>query len=293
MTTEDTGIVFVHVPKAAGSSLSWLLRRRYGANFLECSSVDLEDGLAPIEDFEWRRTGPGAIAGHLGTGINLALRGQPLFVTILRNPVDRIISYYYYARETPAHYLHDQIVGGGLTLAEFVQCGLTLEIDNLQVRQFSGETGRVNHSPFGELSSEALNTAKERLADFDLVGLSEDFAGTMVCLRKLTGWCRVYSRRMNVTRCRTRLEEISRETLDLVRRSQALDIELYEFGRALFARQVEDYGPKFEKDRSRFSSWNSRFSRVCELGDDFYNWMVDSFPYRLFYWVKYRFQRKS
>lgn len=87
-------IIFVHIPKTAGSSFAYFLRKAYG------KKVVIRD----IEKF-WRGTKTDSkeyesydvIYGHFHSSKYMYLNG--LMITFLRDPVERVISQFYYSNK--------------------------------------------------------------------------------------------------------------------------------------------------------------------------------------------------
>lgn len=112
----DRLLVFVHLPKSAGTSLNDLLRSVYGNRFLNVSNHR--------EAWADRRPDPKRIlclAGHFPYGWHreLGANGTPdwpreglfegreiRYVAIVRDPLERVMSFYRYARKEPKHRHH-------------------------------------------------------------------------------------------------------------------------------------------------------------------------------------------
>lgn len=109
-------LVFVHIPKAAGTSLNDILRSVYGRRFLNVSNHRKE--------WETRKANPDRIdclAGHFAygwhrrfaNGLEVGSRKNGIFegrrllhVSIVRDPVERTLSYYRYVQKEPKHHHH-------------------------------------------------------------------------------------------------------------------------------------------------------------------------------------------
>jgi hypothetical protein len=84
-------ILFLHIPKTAGTSLKRYLSHRFAAKqcLLDPTPQALRE--AHLDDYA-------LVAGHFDSDVAGRYRSPPLVVTSLRNPVDRAISAYNYQR---------------------------------------------------------------------------------------------------------------------------------------------------------------------------------------------------
>ncbi len=192
--------------------------------------------------------------GHMGFGVHHLLPGPSTYMTILRDPIERVISYYYFIRRTSHHYLHDFIRSEELDLKAFVESKAHVMIDNAQTRIISG----VWHGPkFGECTHETLEMAKRNLReDFAVVGLTERFDETLFLLKKAFGWRNIFYIRQNVTANRPRRSELSPATLDAIVKTNQLDIDLYRYATSLFEEQIRRQGPSFAIEVKAFQLVN-------------------------------------
>ena len=78
------------------------------------------------------------LKGHLYFGLHEFLPRPSTYITILRDPVDRVISNYYYVLRTPSHYLHHEIRSQGMSLREYLRSEMNPQLDNAQRRLLSG-----------------------------------------------------------------------------------------------------------------------------------------------------------
>ncbi len=119
--------VFVHLPKAGGTSINDFLKRVYGRGFLNVSNH--------AREWKQRRTSPDGVrclAGHFKFGYHRALgrcgekdwpkdglfTGRDIrYVTVVREPVARVKSFYRYVKAAPKHRLHKATIG--MTPREF------------------------------------------------------------------------------------------------------------------------------------------------------------------------------
>ena len=207
---------------------------------------------------EAQRANMGLIYGHVPFGLHDYLPGAAAYVTILRNPVDRIVSIYYYALRRPEWALRDEINQRRLSLHDFALSDAAAEFNNGQTRMLSGSDDPIN-------SPNALEKARENLRrHFLLAGLMERLDESVLLCRKLLGWRRVFYQRKNVNRHRVRVEDIPRDTLAAIERNNTLDLELYEMACKRFDELLR-HDPTVARDLDRFRRFNAVYSRARNL----------------------------
>src|SRR2546426_12314755 len=109
-------VIFLHIPKAAGSTFSSVLEARFDPKrtFIVRDSVRDVERLKGLTEAE--RAQLQLITGHLPYGIHEHLSQPFEYITILRNPVERMISHYYYVLRSPDHYLYDRVTSQKMSL---------------------------------------------------------------------------------------------------------------------------------------------------------------------------------
>jgi hypothetical protein len=159
------------------------------------------------------------------------------YLTMLREPTERVLSLYAYAF-LPRHYLAGAVKG--MSVRQYVESGVTCTVDNGMVRQLCGadefwrEPYKDMKLPFGSITRQHLETAKRNLERCVAVGVAEDFDGMMqVCQRRL-GWRIPAYSNQNVTKwSRPKREGLDAATLQAIEDRNQLDEELYEHARLL------------------------------------------------------------
>ena len=255
MTADFAGngeaLVFLHMPKAGGTTMSRILERQY----------------RPAESYwtEWNRPTPQAftalpyrhrakirlVYGHLPFGVHEVLPRPTRYLTLLRDPVERAISHYYFIRRTPRHPLHGEVKSRRMTLQDYIESPISSQLVNGQTRLIAGEAAdRVRDAEDPEL----LAAAKQNIiGHFGLVGLSERFDESLLLAKEIFGWVRpVYYVRQNVTSRRPLAEEIPGNALNLIRARNRLDTELYQFGKGLLEAEIERRGGEFQRQLCTF-----------------------------------------
>jgi hypothetical protein len=238
--------IFLHIHRTAGTTLHRIIERQYPPE--EIHFLQGDDGHAAIEKFkalsEDQRSKIRMLKGHMAFGLHEFIPGPSFYFTVLRDPIERVISSYHFALRTPSHYLYDIVTSGGMNLEAFLDSKIPVMLNDAQVRMISGVWGEPG---FGECDRGTLELAKKNLREhFKVVGLSERFDETLYLLKETLNWQNsIKYKRHNVTQNRPAKRDFTPRALDAVRQANQLDIELYDFAKTLFREQVRRQGSLF------------------------------------------------
>lgn len=256
-------IIFLHIPKTGGTTLQEIISRNYVPEMVfRFHDSNLQLWKAEFEQLsEDARNQRKIFLGHTCFGIHQFLPPPSTYITLVRDPVERILSHYYYVLSTPDHYLHSKIVTDKISIKEYVCCGI-MEVDNFQTRLISGVLDEV---AFGQCTVEMLEIAKKNIQQyFSVVGLMKQFDKSLLLLKKKLRWKRVFYVKRNVTSYRCPKDSLAKDILQAIERSNQIDIALYTYAQKQFEILVQQY-PYFEEEVKRFKLLNKIYSRVMPL----------------------------
>lgn len=235
----DYTLVFLHLPKTAGLSLrSAVLSAMAGRPQLRIiNPVDDLATLANLAPAERERLV--LIEGHLYYGVHELISRECRYMTILRQPIERVLSWYSFVREYTPHHLHARVAGaggGGRSLRECLEEGLSVELDNHMVRMLAGQ--EYVNVPFGAVTGSMLAMARRNLEGFAAVGITERFDESLDLYRRTFGWRRMSTQRINATAKRLNATDCDDRTLALLHAHNTFDLDLYIFACDLFGKQL-------------------------------------------------------
>ncbi|HDN79553.1 MAG TPA: hypothetical protein ENG33_03685 [Chloroflexi bacterium] len=260
-------VIFVHIPKTGGTTLYHIIDQNYqrGSIYTLWKDGSIEDfkGLSDARKGEIRM-----LRGHQGYGLHRFLPQPSVYITVLREPIERVISYYHFIfiRRTPHHYCHNLVVSNDMSLKEFIESEADAMVDNAQTRLLSGMMETGHEFGFGKCPREALEAAKRNLREnFVVVGLTEEFDKTLILLKRALGWRKLFYARQNISFNRPRKEDLPQETLEAIIQANELDIELYRYARELFEERVRKEGPSFAEEVARFQRLNRQLSPFTHI----------------------------
>jgi hypothetical protein len=265
VSTETPGaaVIFLHIPKCAGSAFRDVLAANYDIRHAFIVRAPAEDHIALLKRLpEFERASLRLVAGHVPYGIHELLPGPSEYVTFLRDPVDRVVSLYYFIRRDTRHELHAAV--RQMSLEEFARGELHPEITNCQTRQLSGREATSFLSGTQPCDAEDLARACRHLETFGVVGLQERYDESVAMCSLRYGWTLPVLREINVTKGRADMAAVPPPVIARIRECNGFDEELYRHAVALFEKQRAACGRRVDRAlarqarRAKLQSWTSR-----------------------------------
>jgi hypothetical protein len=238
-------LAFIHIEKAAGSTISSILRRSYGLRHAEVcgwrNAWSTEDDLVLPEDLErtrWIFPALQSIAGHgvkPYAGLERVCPGIRYY-TFLREPLDRCASHFQF---------QIQVMKKRVSFEQWIR---TAGYRNFQTQKLTG----------GEDAAAAIEMLEQRI---EFVGLMERFNESLVMLRRRfpDEPLDICYRAKNVATDSSIKKQLLDDTAsrELLVQANQEDCKLYDYVRkALYPRQQRQYGESLAADVLRFQEAN-------------------------------------
>jgi len=218
--SKDRILFFTHIPKCGGTSMMEFFGDIFGQRLLVAWTPEHHRMISSDPDAISRNFD--CIVSHREFGDHLLLRRQVTYVSMVRDPLERAVSYYNYVRNRPDHFAHADAVG--MSFSDFVA-----QRTEMGEGSFSSEQCKYL------CGAKSFESAKQSCVDnYALVAdLSEidDFLG--VLLETVSGGTAstVDTPKENVSRKTISVADVDQDTKEFLRRQLSDDIRLVDFVR--------------------------------------------------------------
>ena len=263
--TENPILLYLHIPKTGGTTLSACIYNHWHAagEYYVGEEGYLHSGIYyfPIGFFKdpglaipqsvlhgLGRPDLRAVLGHFRFGLHEYVSRPCTYITVLRDPVERVWSLYHHVCGRDSD----------VNPVEFATNPPYIEVDNDQTRRISGLEPRLGHCTRATLERAMDNLRRH----FSVVGITERFDESLILLKRVFGWqggLGYYPK--NQTRGKRGTTSLTREAVDAIRARNALDIELYDFANELLDEAIASQGASFRDELAGFTAWKDAWHR--------------------------------
>jgi len=242
-------LYFLHIPKTAGTSLISILDSYFKREqVLRLHAWKYLLPKMPLDFSKYR-----FVRGHYGMGFYRLLPKKPLYLTVLRDPKEIIISSYKMIQRQPEEakrysipqdktisklILDPKIEGLNDTQTHWLAVDLDVialskDMDMNELASFQPEEHSYFKHP--DISDEhLLQTAKKNLSEFAWVGILEKFEESLFLLHYQFGWKPIRNVVKKNVAPNKKSDEITNEAMKKIEEWTKLDRELYRYGTELF-----------------------------------------------------------
>ena len=258
-------VIFLHICKAGGSTVTDVIRRNirsigFREDFQKNANIHadkiltmfrgLSEEMKELERAKWDQYD--VLANHSHYGVHELLSRPYAYITMLRDPIDRALSYYRFLQALPEVAWTGKATDSGraksLSFTEF------LSDTHFQEKYESLCMTKIIAGVLeGDVNEEMYALAKEHLSTFEAVMIMERFDESMQLLQALYGWKdeilvegepRPRGDQVTgmVTKSANARSQLSPEEVAAAEEYLHYDVKLYEYGKALFEKQLQKHG---------------------------------------------------
>lgn len=243
-------LVFIHLPKTAGSTLHRILSTMYKSVY-HIYGTKAALGVKTFQEFTAEKQNAfDVIKGHLTLELLPSIK-QATTLTYLRDPIDRFVSSYFYLKESQRSHVHDQVLKMN-SIEEFILFSKNIGSDNVQTRHLAGDVAHIldrNIAPT-DLSihgERVLAKAIENLTKMDYVFLTKQFDESLLILKSDLNWPKLpLYLSQNKTKTRKNLSSFTSDEIQKIADCNAWDIKLFEVAKSINSELMLKYNLECE-----------------------------------------------
>ncbi len=272
--TKQPVLVFTHFPKTGGTTLHEILiekfyqRKVFRFDDTRDYETFLEMSYEKRDEFDY-------ITGHIPPCMHDFISRPCRYIVLLREPLERAISDYYFMLTKPEHPRHEEYNKEKITLEKhlverienFYGGGILniLLYPNLKRLRDIPRIGKWRgFYPYSV--NEMIEESKRKLReDFFQVGILERFGDFVFLLSRKLGWRVPYYRIKNRSRGRPKtadiLDTIDTNLLSRFYEAYSPEYEIYEYARSIFEEEWSESGIS-KLATSWYRMMNSLYSRI-------------------------------
>jgi hypothetical protein len=272
-------IIFLHIPKTAGTSIRSVFNVLYPCSYLKkLLRIGSRGAILEIYDTSFDKNGAKSklinnipvftssktklLIGHFNYGVHESISKSYEYVTFLRDPIKRIISFYNYVKENKKHHLNR--VFNDFSLEQLLDEEVTIEFDNLQIRFLCNNGLNI---PYGKITIENLNEAKRNIENrIAVFGIVERFDESLLLLKEKLKTRTPFYITKNITNKKfVALNKLDHAFIEKINNLNRFDIELYKHAQYLFNKEVgniKDLEQRLKQFKTSNRIFNIMFSRI-------------------------------
>lgn len=222
-------LIFLHLPKNAGTSMNSILKKNYSSDEIYEVRFNV-DRSGNLEEFKGMpqddRDKIKFLSGHFNFGLHTYFSNPFQYVSMMRHPVERTVSFYNYIKRKENHRLKDVVKDK--SLIECVREVKDFDVVNGQARKLSGTDDE----------SLMLEKALENIDNhFAFMGIQEYFEESILLLGHKLNTKVGYLSHLNKAGAD---HQIDNQLIEEIEKLNQVDLELYEIMKKRFFEELKE-----------------------------------------------------
>jgi hypothetical protein len=248
-----TPLIFLHIPKTAGTTVHHILHNEYrGQNFFTSGHYKDIEKFEKLNDSEKKKIR--ILKGHFPFGVHKIYPTPITYFTFLREPLKRSISDFNFLLLNHTHPFYEKFINEKYTLKDLLKEGPIKNFDNCQVRYLAA----VNDIEYGCINEEIYKIALKNFDEYcEAFGICERFDDSIIYLKHELNWSNPFYIEANVTKKKSYVSNFDEETYQLLNQYNKYDLLLYDYAFKKFDAIIKSKGELFSKEVKRFQKLNS------------------------------------
>ena len=225
MPLED--IIFLHIPKTAGTSLRSIFFDQY--RYLAPQEIYVVKSLDDLNHFwsldEQKANDIKLVLGHCRYGVHYKFSRDFKYVTFVRSPIERSLSSYHFARWDTNNPFRTRILNENLSAVEYLCSGQFPWEENNQTKLIAG-IENLSEKCTEEIYQKAIKNITE---SFSFIGFVEEFENDLESLAKKLSWSNQYNRQLNVTPDQAKSVPLTMNEIKCIQQANQYDQKLFNY----------------------------------------------------------------
>lgn len=226
MSNKVDHIIFLHLPKAGGTTLRHIFYRQYShlkeGEIYTINRTKETPEFYGLSDADRRKIK--VLVGHFPFGLHKHLHGDFKYVTFLRHPVERTISAYSFNKEKKDGDVYVIINEKEYSLEAYLDDRVEPWMFNAMTKHLAGvDLDEFKAPATDDLYQKALRNLDKH---FSFVGFTEHFDESIMELKRLLNWSMPLYKKKNITKQKAR--GIEPHVVEKIKTTNHYDLQLYE-----------------------------------------------------------------